>query len=611
MKSKYTFLKIFILVFAIIKLASCSDSWLEPKAYSFYEPGTVLVDQKGFEAVIAACARSMRGEWYGDGSPIITEYVFSESAVEGTTDKASPSQDLNKQILPSANLNSPNTTRVGWYWREGYYRILNTNMVISRIDQVTNFKSDDVKNSILGQAYFFRAYTYYRLTHQFGDVVLMLKETTTPRLDFYSTKREVILQQMKEDLEFATKWVPDIMDAGEVNKAACYHLLAKVNLALGDFDGAIKAASAVIDNPQYKLMTTRFGVDANNSEKNVVWDLHRPLNKADSKNTESILIVTDRLNVEGNVSGGTTSMRQVAPYYYGPNVLTPSGFRGLSDSHKIEFPIVNDYGRGLGRCRGTWYSTNMIWENDNDLRHSHPNWMMMEDLIYNNPALKNNALHKEWYGKNLMMYNEDGKITVSDTIRSWYAWPHYKVFVEDPERVQYWGGHSDWYVFRLAETYLLRAEAYLWKKDAALAMADINKVRGRAGARLFKESEVNMETLLDERARELYFEEPRKTELTRISYLYAKTGMADYKGRTYKVENFSEENYFYNRIMDYGDFYNKGVKTNYGNEYTVSPFHVLWPIPLQPIDANAHGVINQNIGYPGAENNVPPLSVIE
>ena len=39
-----------------------------------------------------------------------------------------------------------------------------------------------------------------------------------------------------------------------------------------------------------------------------------------------------------------------------------------------------------------------------------------------------------------------------------------------------------------------------------------------------------METLLDERTRELLYEENRKIELTRIALLYARTGKSDYKG---------------------------------------------------------------------------------
>ena len=86
---------------------------------------------------------------------------------------------------------------------------------------------------------------------------------------------------------------------------------------------------------------------------------------------------------------------------------------------------------------------------------------------------------------------------------------------------------ADWYIFRIAETYLLRAEAYIWKGDAASlqkAADDVNAVRRRAGADELDASQMTIRMILDERARELYYEEPRKSELTRIAFIYAKTG---------------------------------------------------------------------------------------
>ena len=103
------------------------------------------------------------------------------------------------------------------------------------------------------------------------------------------------------------------------------------------------------------------------------------------------------------------------------------------------------------------------------------------------------------------------------------------------------------------------------------AADDVNKVRRRAGADELDADQMTIRTILDERARELYYEEPRKTELTRIAFIYAKTGKADDKGRTYRMDNFSEKNFFYDHIMDVTDFYNKGVKTPIGNEYTMLP----------------------------------------
>src|SRR5690606_22465794 len=121
------------------------------------------------------------------------------------------------------------------------------------------------------------------------------------------------------------------------------------------------------------------------------------------------------------------------------------------------------------------------------------------------------------------------------------------------------GGQSDGHVYRLAESYLLRAEAYVWKGDLASAAADVNAVRARAGAAHYTPDQINIGTVLDERARELYYEEHRKTELTRMAYIFAKTGKAAYNGKTYSQETFSENNFFYDRIMEKTDFYNKGV----------------------------------------------------
>src|SRR5690625_3181354 len=109
-----------ILLLLIVGVSACSDSWLEPKPLSFYTPENTYVDADGFYAAITACERNMRHEFFGDGSPILTEFILSDMVVEGTTDKAGPQMDLDVALLPDAQLNHENNTRVGWYWYEGY-----------------------------------------------------------------------------------------------------------------------------------------------------------------------------------------------------------------------------------------------------------------------------------------------------------------------------------------------------------------------------------------------------------------------------------------------------------------------------------------------------------
>lgn len=84
----------------------------------------------------------------------------------------------------------------------------------------------------------------------------------------------------------------------------------------------------------------------------------------------------------------------------------------------------------------------------------------------------------------------------------------------------------DWYVIRLAETYLLLAEAYLNKGDKASAADAINVVRARAKAPLCTAADVTIDYILDERARELYGEEHRAVTLSSVDKRKSGVGTA-------------------------------------------------------------------------------------
>lgn len=616
-----------LLLTSALLLASggCNKEFLDSNQLSAYSPEESLNSVAAMRGALNACAKNVRQEYFGDSAPLLTESVFSDVAVDGTTDKSTNAQDLIARITPDANLNGDDFTKVGWYWEQEFRGLRYANTIISNIDKPV-YGSESEKNAILGSAYFFRAYHYYRLVHQFGDVPLLLSDLDAPRTDFYSTKRDVILQKMKEDLEFAQTWVSDNVNRGEVTKGAVSHLLTKVNLALGKFDDAIASANNVINSGKYALMTSRFGSTAGDASKNVVWDLHRMDNKAISTNRETLFLVIDRESLQGFTANGSQLMRNTVPAWHFDNVKTPSGATAMTDKADAEIPLTRMYGRGIGRYRGTPYSTKYIWTDNTDFRHAKGMWMDMTDLVYNNPALKTstNAADRDLYGKPLQQYNSSNtgrmfKNGALDTIRHWFGWPHYKVFINSTNALAndpYWnpprGTNTDWYVFRLAETYLLRAEAYYWKGNLAAAMDDLNMVRRRANAQLFTNpDEINIGTILDERARELYWEEPRKTELTRIAYIFAMTGKQAYNGKTYNLNNFSDDNFFYDRIIEKNDFYRNQVVTLQGVKYRIAPYHVLWPVPASAQRFNTNGRINQNKGYSGFENNVAPLDKIQ
>lgn len=604
-------IKLFMAGAASILFTGCSD-WLDPKPLSFFTPENTYNSYNGLKTGTDMLNRDVR---YFDYYPtsfsadpcILSEYFFSEIAVNGRTDAGNTPVDLTALITPSANLKG-NNSQINNYWTYLYKGIKDANTLLTR-SETAEFENEDQRKEIEALAHFHRAFRYYRLVHQYGDVPFIVEEVTGPRYDFYSTKREAILRWLKNDLETTAPYLSNDVNIGQVTQAAAYHLLAKIDLALGEFDAAIEACNKVIGDGVHHLMTERFGVDKNDPTRNVVWDLHQSENKHLPENKEVLYLVLDDYDeTDARSATGLEIKRQVLPMYSATtsNIKTPNGKKAFVDNDEKKNPYLLEYGRGICTLRQTWYATHMIWTLDNtDLRHAPGNWMRMEDLTYNNPALATED--PEWYGKPLQKYDSKGNLLMTDTIRSWCEWPHYKTNVADQKANNWRGGWADWYVFRLAETYLLRAEAYIWKGETGAAAADINEVRRRAQAREISASEATISMILDERARELFYEEPRKCELTRIAYIYAQTGKADDKGRTYSTDNFSQENFFYNRIMDVTDFYNKGVKNAYGLTYTIQPYHVLWPIAETATSVNVQGHINQNYGYDGYEDNIAPL----
>jgi hypothetical protein len=95
---------------------------------------------------------------------------------------------------------------------------------------------------------------------------------------------------------------------------------------------------------------------------------------------------------------------------------------------------------------------------------------------------------------------------------------------------------TDFPIFRLADAYLMRAEAAFNLGDAGSAVADINVIRERA----FGNTDGNISTadltsqfILDERAREFYYEAHRRTDLIRFGQFTDGTYKWQWKGGTY------------------------------------------------------------------------------
>lgn len=646
---KNIFNSLVLLSGTLLIFTGCEKSFLKADPLSFYEPEQTYSTESGLKSVLAIADRQLKRYYTTGGDdlfPLVSEYTFSDLMIPSLTDKTDLLDNVAQKLTPNSDQSTQqDLSRVStlwFFWDQTTKGIRNANSILTYIDNID--LSEEIKNKYIGQAYFHRAFRYYLLVFQYGDVPFMTKLLEVPKLNFRSTKRDAILERLILDMEFAIKWVPEQKDMdliGGVNKGACRMLLSKLYLARGEYQKAKDQLDIIINKSGYSLMTESFGTFWEGGEpetwpitRNVIWDLHRPENKLLTSNKEVIMGLPNRGFAKESFLANPT-MRNFYPFYFNNSLKTPDGKQGLinikrnNKDYNPQYDYMRAMGRGVARARPTWFYQKGVWVvngkmDQTDLRHSveYGNWVTMESLKYNNKASK-------YFGQPLRLFDEQGKLLCSDTIRRWYDVPHYIWKLDDPVREANIngsdghhgasdGGYGDWYLYRLAEAYLLRAEAkfYLNPSDATIK-DDINIIRERAHCTQLYGGNITIGDIMNERARELFWEEFRNVELTRVSLCLARSGRPDEWGNTYDLATFDKQegtdliggSYWYQRCIRYG-MYNKGVTividaAKSQLNYIIDKKNIYWPIPEREIKANNKGRLWQNYGYDGYDPSIP------
>ena len=84
------------------------------------------------------------------------------------------------------------------YWVFGWNGIKYANTVITRTPEAQGMATEEDRNACLAEGYFHRAYWYYLLVHQFGDIPWIDEEITGAKLDFNTVSRKTILANIKK-----------------------------------------------------------------------------------------------------------------------------------------------------------------------------------------------------------------------------------------------------------------------------------------------------------------------------------------------------------------------------------------------------------------------------
>ena len=548
-----------VFLFLFTCMVSCDENkFLEEVPIDFYSPENSYTTISNYERALTDIYSRVRDHHFSTNWLSYAHFLGTDISFysRGTSTYFG---DYNVWMVPTQDL-------ITFHWNAWYKVIANANTIISRIDD--SELTDEQKKMVAAEAKFFRAFAYRYLVYLYGGVPLILEEISEPRADLVRASKNDVLNQIILDLPDASKNLPAISEVadGKVSNLVASHYLAETYITLQKYDEAVTAASVVINDPNVALMTQRFGRRVSETGENVFWDLFQRENQnRGSGNKESLWVIQMDPDVVGGYLSSTEREGNIFERYVVP--AAPGISLGPDKKPGMLSSAISDYnigGRGASIIQPTDYWTNTIWISDfnNDMRNAPHN--IIRDLFYNNPA-------SAYYGKSMLLY--PSPTWLSQKWR-WYPWPskittigdHPDGIYEDKDKLTLkttaGSTYHDNYMLRLAETYLLRAEAYLAKNDKANAAKDINVVRNRATANPVNASDVTLDYILDERARELTFEEQRRITLSRTGTLVARV-------RKYNPLNADE----------------------------IQDFHNLWPIPYADIEANTDAVLEQNPGY--------------
>ncbi len=572
----YRFSRRFLLYAGILLLffPSCSEDVLEEKPLDFLAPENAYQTLPGIKQGITGLHFSVRQRWF---------YGTDQDAgaiMKGLgTDIAFHGEDPNSTrfLCNYVNYVTSSSGYLRNYWTWNYELIQRANVLIEGINNSDDaiWTNEAQKKAYLAEAMFFRAFAYRILVSTYGDVPLVTEVIKSVKTDFVRTPKAQVYKQMEDDLLYGTTNLPTPGSeeaSGRITQGAAWHMLSECYLEQGKFQQAVDAATEVITGYNYALMTQRFG-DRQNvvfGTGDVYYDLFAFGNQTLGNNTEAIWVI--QIEPPPTTGGGSVEgNRTFGPAYFRLG-NTPDGkpaFRGQLVAGKYT-GYSDTLGRPVAWVHPTDYAAYTIWRSDwnNDIRNAKHN--IKRDFYYDNPASTYNGKRinlKVDYASNYAAGTRDA---MRDSCQ--YIYPYWMKFADpchyftDPARSGGGNDHKDRYAIRLAETILLRAEAYVGLNKPDLAAADINLIRNRANATPVDAADVDLDYILDERARELYGEEWRHITLRRMGKLYDRVKL-----------------------------YNNNPKNPGLN---IQPHHILWPIPQNQIDLNIDADFPQNPGYP-------------
>ena len=418
--------------------------------------------------------------------------LTTDNAVVGWGDPGLPN-------LHAMNWGASNDFTTGMYYRLAQ-EVSFCNSFISNAEALND---DPEVIAYIAEARFLRAFAYYNLMDFYAEVPLVLEVSTT--LPEQNTRREIFdfveseLLAIQENLKDS-----GANEYGRVDKVATWALLSKLYLNAESWIGDSKYSEAVTFSQQAINSTYTINTTDANGNGSAYDELFLADNNSNGAQNEFIFA----LNFDGNQSktyGGTT-------------FLVHASIGGSMDA-------------GLFGVNGGWAG----------IRSTKA---LVNQFDYAVTATNDDGNPIEWADERAMFYTDGQSLeinTIANTFTDGYAVTKFKNVDSNGNAGSDEGGDfvdTDLPIIRLAEIYLNYTEAVLRGGaggDLATATGYINELRQRAfgdNSGNISSSDLSLNFILSERARELYWEGQRRTDLIRFNLFTSGSYLWPFKGGT-------------------------------------------------------------------------------
>ncbi|SEN82136.1 Starch-binding associating with outer membrane [Niastella yeongjuensis] len=530
-------------------------------------PDVTYTTAKGFETLVNATYTYTRF-WYGKEEG----YGLSEM---GTDIWTNGTGDVFPQLSRYDNLQGSNTTALNLEWDNFYAAIYLCNTGISKIGGIPDYTAKQ-KTQREAELRFMRAFYYWHIVETWGGVHFTTEATAPGVIESTANKTpvETFYTQIFEDLNFAVKNLPaTATDYGRPTATipVAKAFLARMYLTRGMNAEAAAMADDLIKNPDYMLLPKFADLwsMSNLKNKEVIWSIDYSSNLANNDLVSSAY-------PSGHSRGSNNGHMLFTQVYDQVNTSLlirdiPNGRpfnRYMPTKALLDLFNENDDARYQASFQVAWLCNKEARTAGNSFNTKDTfDFKLGDTVCYTSKstltAASMNAKHYTTYDIS-RVYNAAGV----PTNRKFYI--SLKKFM-DPTRGSFNEAQSarDVFVIRLAEMYLIAAEANfnLGKPDVAAGLLNTLRTRaaipGHEAAMQITPAQVTLDFILDERARELCGEQLRWFDLKRT-----------------------------NKLMD------RVTRLNPDAAQYIKAYHTVRPIPQSQIDAVTNkNEFTQNQGY--------------